>query len=515
MVLAFGDYRLDIACRELRRGDELIGIAPKVFDLLAYLVEQRHRVVSKDDLLRAVWAGRIVSESALTTRINAARRAIGDDGTGQRLIRTFRRKGIRFIGEVIELPGAPARILGSMALLDKPSIAVLPFRHLSADPDQEYFVDGIVEEITTAIARFTWLLVMARPSRLTTKDTRINLKQTARETGARYLLEGSVRKTGNRVRIGGRLIDTETGAHIWSERFDGTLEDVFDLQDRIASAVAGAIEPRLRRAEIARANSKSTENLDAYDLYLRAQAQANLRTEASMIESVRLARCALELDPLYAPAMARLALSQMMRRSRHWVADLGPDVEEGIGMARQAIAVGGDDPWVLDLAGLALATLAGDYENAIAALDRALVLNPNFALGFGHRALVLAYFNRPEAAIRSAEQAIRLSPFDPAMFAFCEALALAHLTLRRYSEGLGWAEAAIRENSGLPGLRYKLSLCGHLDRFEEARQCCCRIREARAEPTVTALVRDMPRGVAAEVASHFIEGLRKAQVPEG
>jgi adenylate cyclase len=289
---------------------------------------------------------------------------------------------------------------------------------------------------------------------------------------------------------------------------------VFDLQDRVAGAVAGAIEPRLRLAEIARASSKPTKNLDAYDLYLRAQAQANRRTEESMIESVRMARRALEIDPDYAPAMARLALSQMMRRSRHWVADPGPDIDEGIRMARQAIAVGRDDPLVLDLAGLALATLAGDYEAATAALDRALVLNPNFALGFGHRALILAYFNRPEAAILSAEQAIRLSPFDPAMFAFCEALALAHLTLGRYGEGLRWAEAAVRENSGLPGLRYKLSLCGHLGRHEEALECCCRIREAHAEPTISALSHDMPRAIASSVAERFIEGLRKAGVPE-
>ena len=183
-------------------------------------------------------------------------------------------------------------------------------------------------------------------------------------------------------------------------------------------------------------------------------------------------------------------------------------------MARQAIAIGRDDPWVLDLAGLALSTLAGDNEAAISALDRSIVLNPNFALGFGHRALVLAYLNRPDEAIVSAEQAIHLSPFDPAMFAFCEALALAHLILGRYSEGLHWAEAAMRENSGLPALRYKLSLCGHLGRQAEARECCCRMREAHADPTIAALSRDMPRGVVPEVAARFIEGLRKAGVPD-
>jgi len=510
VVLLFGEHRLDIGRRELRRRDELLELEPKVFDLLAFLVLNRDRVVSKDELIDAVWGGRIVSESALTTRINSVRRVLGDDGTTQRFIRTFIRKGIRFIAEVGELA---AQAPDSSPPPDQPSIAVLPFQNLSGDPEQEYFVEGMAAEITTAIARFTWLFVMARHSSLTGKGRASDPRQAARELGARYLLEGSVRKTGNRVRIAGQLIDTETGAHMWAERFDGTLEDVFDLQDRVASAVAGAIEPRLRLAEIARAGRKPAENLDAYDLYLRAQAQVNHRTEESLAESVRLARRALEIDPGYAPAMARLGLSQTMRRSRHWIPDQGPDVEEGIRMARQAIAVGRDDPWVLDLAGLALSTLAGDNEAAISALDRAIVLNPNFALGFGHRALILAYLNRPEEAITSAERAIRLSPFDPAMFAFCEALALAHLTLGRYEEGLRWAEAAIRENSGLPALRCKLSLCGHLGRYEEARECCCRMREAHAEPTIAALSCDMPKGVAPEVAESFIDGLCKAGVP--
>jgi TolB-like protein len=514
VVLAFGEHRLDIGRRELRYRDQLVELEPKAFDLLAFLVLNRDRVVSKDELIEAVWGGRIVSESALTTRINSVRRALGDDGTAQRFIRTFIRKGTRFIAEVGKLSEAAAPASVRTVPPEKPSIAVLPFQNLSGDPEQEYFVEGMVEEITTAIARFTWLLVIARNVSSTSTAREVDLKRAARELGVRYLLEGSVRKTRSRVRIAGQLIDSETGAHIWAERFDGTLEDVFDLQDQVASAVAGAIEPRLRLAEIARAGRKPTGNLNAYDLYLRAQAQVNQRTEESMAKPVRLARQALEIDPGYAPAMARLALSQAMRRSRHWVPDAGPDVDEGILMARQAIAVGRDDPWVLDLAGLALATLAGDNKAALSALDWAIVLNPNFALGFGHRALILAYLNRPEEAIVSAEQAIRLSPFDPAMFAFCEALALAHLILGRYGEGLRWAEAGIRENSGLPALRYKLSLCGHLGRYEDARECCCRIRQAHAEPTITALSRDLPKGVAPGVTDIFIEGLRKAGVPK-
>jgi TolB-like protein len=504
--LAFGQYRLEIERRELRRGAELIELEPKAFDLLAFLVQHRNRVVSKDDLLQAVWHGRIVSESALTTRLNAVRRAIGDDGSAQRLIRTFTRKGIRFVGEVTEI--------ADRALPDKPSIAVLPFQNMSGDPEQEYFADGMVEEITTAIARCPWLFVIARNSSFRYKGKPIDVNQTARELGVRYVLEGSVRKAGNRVRIAGQLIDSTTGAHVWVDRFEGTLDDIFELQDRVASGVVGAIEPRLRRAEAERAVRKPTASLDAYDLYWRAQAQAYKRTCESLAESIRLASLALELDPAYGPAMSRIALSRGMQRQRNWIPPSGLEAEEGIAMARQAIAAAGDDPWVLDFAGLALAQLAGDNDAALSALDRAIVLNPNFALAFGHRAVVLSYLNRPDEAIRSAHQAIRLSPLDPAIFSFYQALARAELAAGRYEAGLSWAEAALRENGGMPALRLKLSLCGYLGRHEEARACLSRVGEFHCEPTIAGIMRALPKGVVPELAARVAEGLRKAGLPE-
>lgn len=507
MVLAFGQYRLDIERRELRRGTELVELEPRAFDLLAFLIQHRDHVVSKDDLLQAVWHGRIVSESALTTRINAVRRALGDDGTAQRLIRTFTRKGVRFVGEVTQVADS--------AVSHKPSIAVLPFQNLSGDSEQDYFADGMVEEITTAIARCPGLFVIARNSSYVYKGKSVDVKQVARELGVRYVLEGSVRKAGNRVRIAGQLIDSATGAHMWADRFDGTLDDVFEFQDRVAGGVVGAIEPRLRRVEAERAGRKPTESLDAYDLQLRAQAQAYMRTREALAESVRLARLAVELDPTYGPAMARIALSRGMQRQRNWIPPARPEVEEGIAMARKAIAVAGDDPWVLDFAGLALAQLAGDNDAALSALDRAIVLNPNFAMAFGHRAVVLSYLDRPDEAIRSAHQAIRLSPFDPAMFSFYQALARAELAAGRYEAGLSWAEEAMRENGGMPALRLKLSLCGHLGRHEEACVCLSRAGEFHCEPTVTGIMRALPKGVVPELAARITDGLRKAGIPEG
>ncbi len=331
----------------------------------------------------------------------------------------------------------------------------------------------------------------------------------------RYVLEGSVRKAGNRVRIAGQLIDATTGAHIWADRFDGTLDDIFELQDQVASGGVGAIEPRLRLAEIERASRKPTENLDAYDLYLRAQAQVFKRTREGLAEAVRQMRRALEHDPGYAPAMAKIGGYRCLQRSRHWIPASGPEVEEGIRLAKQAIAITREDPDVLSVAGFALAFLAGDNEAALSAIDRAIVLNPNFAQAFGQRALVLVFLNRPDEAILAAQQAMRLSPLDPYTFLFVQAQAFAHLAAGRYEAGLPWADKALRENGGLPALRFKLSLCGHLGRLEEAKECLRHLREIHSEPTIASVMRDVSKGLAPEIAARMAEGLRKAGVPEG
>jgi TolB-like protein len=513
VVLAFDDYRLDIARRELRRGSALIKLEPKAFDLLAYLVRNRHRVVSKEEILQNIWNGRLVSESALTTRINAARSAIGDDGKTQTLLRTYVRSGYRFVGYISELPdGATPVTSRASPQSEKPLLAIRSFQNLSDDHEQDNLVDGIVEEIRTAIVRLPWLSVIARDSSFV--GNKVDTKQVAHELGVRYVLDGSVRKAGKRTRIAGQLIDATTNTCIWAGRFDASLDDIFELQDRAAIAFASGIEPKLRLAEIERARRKPSQNLDAYDLYLRAQAHVFKRTEESMAESVRAARNALEIDSSYAPAMARLALSQTMRRNRHWIKATGPEVEEAICMARQAIAGAANDPWVLDFAGLTLSSLASANEAALGALERATILNPNFALAFGHRGLILAYLNRPKEAILSVREAIRLSPFDPGRFSFCEALSLAHLAIGRYHSALRWAEEGLSENSGMPALRLKLSLCGHLGRVEEARECQRQVADIYSESMIAGLIDDMPKGLAPEIVNRIIEGLRKAGVPD-
>ncbi len=268
MRYLFEEYAFDTDRRELHRGADIVSVAPQVFDLLDYLIRNRERVVSKDDLINAIWNGRSVSDAALTTRLNVARSAIGDSGEQQRFIKTLPRKGFRFVGPVREAQRPPAsvavtdtpaqRLKPALPLPDKPSIAVLPFTNLSSDPEQDYFADGMVEDIITALSRFKALFVIARNSSFTYKGRAVDIKQVGRELGVRYVLEGSVRKAASRVRITGQLVDTATGAHLWADRFDGGVGDVFDLQDQVTESVVGAIAPAVEKAEIERAKRKPT-----------------------------------------------------------------------------------------------------------------------------------------------------------------------------------------------------------------------------------------------------------------
>jgi TolB-like protein len=273
----FEEYAFNTDRRELHRGAVVVSIAPQVFDLLEYLIRNRERVISKDDLINAIWNGRIVSDAALTTRLNAARSAIGDSGEEQRLIKTLPRKGFRFVGQVREAREAAGSNPGDAPenpppLPDKPSIAVLAFENMSGDPEQEYFADGMVEEIITALSRFKSLFVIARNSSFTFKGKAVDVKEVGRRLGVRYVLEGSVRKAAGKVRIAGQLIDAVTGAHLWADRFERDLTDVFALQDEVTVAVVSAIQPKLIQTEIAMATRRS-ENLTAYDCYLRAMQQ--------------------------------------------------------------------------------------------------------------------------------------------------------------------------------------------------------------------------------------------------
>ncbi len=402
-----------------------------------------------------------------------------------------------------------------LPLPEKPSLAVLPFQNMSGDPEQEYFADGIVEDLTTAISRLPWLFVIARNSSFTYKGRPVDVKQVARELGVRYVLEGSVRKAGNRVRIGGQLIDTTSGAHIWADRFDGELDDIFALQDQVASSVVGAIEPRLRHSEIERATRKPTQRLDAYDLYLRALAQFHKHSGEGTREAITLLKRALTVDPCYAPAASMIGLCLALRRARGGEPLSDAEIAEGLRLAGQAIEAGKDDPDVLWMAGDALSILAGEHATAASAIDRALVLNPNSAHAWMASGWVSGFQNRPSAAIEALQRAMRLSPLDPLGYMFSGGLAFAHLTAARYQDALEWADRSLRDQPRFgSAISVKVASCGHLGQIEEARDWLRRLIELRPELTIAGYKVSMATFLPPEILAIFVAGFRTAGLPE-
>jgi TolB-like protein len=527
----FGDHALDTDRRELRSGAEQISIGPQVFDLLVYLLKNRERVVSKDELFEAIWNGRIVSESTLTTHINAVRKAIGDTGEAQSLVRTVPRKGFRFVGEVREqqppkaqgaaIPAAIGQqdsndVPPPLTLPDKPSIAVLPFQNLSGDPEQEYFADGVVEDIIGALSRMRWLFVIARNSSFTYKGRAVELKQVGRELGVRYVLEGSVRKAVNRVRISGQLIDASTGAHLWADRFDGTLEDIFDLQDRVAASVVGAIAPQLELAEIARAKRKPTESLDAYDYYLRgiASLSQNPSDREANGNALRLFLKAIELDPDFAAAYGMAAWCYVWRKSNAWVTDHPKEIAEAERLARRAVELGKDDAVALARGGHALAYVLGEFDSGAAFTDQALVLNPNFAVGWMLSGLVRVYRGEPEAAIERLAHALRLSPLDPLSYVAQNAYAHAHFFAGRYEEASLWAEKVLR---GQPDYQLALRVFAAANalagRQTEAGKAVTHLRRLDPALRISNLKDRYPLRRPEDLA-RYGEGLRMAGVPK-
>ena len=524
MLYLFEDCGLDTDRRELYRATSLISVEPKVFDLLVYVIRNRDHVVSKDDLIATIWNGRIVSESALTTCINAARTALGDSGEVQRLIKTLPRKGIRFVGIVREEEGKPAAVAPtvaipepshpSLALPDKPSIAVLPFENLSGDPGQEYFADGMVEDIITALSRMRWLFVIARNSSFTYKGCAVDVRQVGRELGVRYVLEGSVRKAGNRVRIAGQLIDASTGTNMWADRFEGQLEDIFDLQDQVTASVVGAIAPKLEQAEIERAQRKPTENLDAYDHFLRGMACVHRWTQEANAEALRHFAKAIQLDSDFAAAYGMAARCYAQRKGSGWTIDRPKETAEAERLARRAATLGRDDAVALYAAGMALAFVVGDLDGGAASIARALVLNPNSAWGWLFSGWVKVWLGEPQLAIEQVAHAMRLSPSDPHVFNMQAAAASAHFFAGRYAEASSWAEAAVREQPNHLIGQCILAASGALgERLTGARNAM--ILLCQLDPTLRlSNLKDLVPLKRSEDLAKLAEGLRKAGLPE-
>ena len=402
----------------------------------------------------------------------------------------------------------------TLALPNKPSIAVLPFQNMSGDPDQEYFADGMVEEIITALSRMSWLFVIARNSSFTYKDRTVDVKQVGQELGVRYVLEGSVRKSSNRVRVTGQLIDAATATHLWADRFEGGLEDIFDLQDRVTMSVVGAIAPKLQQAEIERAKRKPTGSLDAYDYFLRGMASFYQWTKQDNGEALRHFYKAIELDPDFASAFGMASFCYVLRKVNGWMADHIQETAEGSRLAQRAADLGRDDAVALGTAGQTFAYLAHDLDFAVALIDRALMLNPNLVATWLFSGWVRDWLGEPEVALDHLKHALRLSPLDPLIFRVQGAIALAHFLAGRYDELSSWAEKALQNNSRfLPAMLFAAASNALAGRLAEAKKAMSRASEI--DPTMqVCIIKDWTPLRRAGDLARFEDGLRKAGLPE-
>jgi TolB-like protein len=515
----FYDQRLDTDRRELRRGSEAIAMEPQVFDLLVYLVENRHRVVSKDDLFASIWGGRIVSDSTLTSRINAARKAVGDSGDEQKLIRTIARKGFRFVADVRRPPGgAPAHTVPAdekrepsrpaLPLPDRLAIAVLPFTNMTDDPAQEYFSDGISEDIITALSKLRWFFVIARNSSFIYKGKAVHLKQIADELGVGYVVEGSVRKVGERVRITAQLNDVATGRHIWAERYDRDLADVFAVQDDITEAIVAAIEPQLYAAENFRARRKPPDSMDAWDLVMRALSHYWRVTRQDNVVAQALLEKATAIDPNYGQAFGVLATSHTFSAHMGWedMATAAPIAERA---AASAILADSEDPWAhFALGGVYL--FARRFDDSMAEFEAALRLNPNFSLARGYYGLALAYCGRWKEAAAAVQRALRLSPRDPLAAVYSGIASYAQFVGRNYDEAMRLAREGIRQRADFVGAhRVLTAAAGMAGQTDIAKAALQKLRHAQPNISLGWITEQMPIQHDAE-REHYLEGFRRA-----
>ena len=517
----FDDCALDLERRELRRAGAMVAVEPQVFDLLTYLIRNRQRVVSKGDLLESVWKGRSVSDSALANRINAARTALGDSGEDQKLIRTLPRKGFRFIGQVAEETVAeetaeavatPAGLHPSprrLALPDQPSIVVLPFVDMSPEQNEGHFADGITEDLITGLARIRWLFVIARNSAFVYKNRAVDVKQVSQELGVRYVLEGSVRRSGQRMRINVQLVDATKGVHEWAERYDRDVGEVFAVQDEITGNVAASVEPHVLAAEGSRAAFISPPDLGAWELVARAQSHFWRLTEPDYETTIACLRHALERSPDFAPAHALLGFALVFAAHMGWV-DKGQSVPIGRRHAERAIALDDRNPWGYSALGYA-AMMQRRTEESIAAFRQAVALNPSSAAAHSHLSHGLAFAGLSDEAIKHGETAMRLSPVDPEMARFLGGLAIAHYTARRFDEAVRCTRENLRLRPGFQGAqRLHAASLAQSGCIGEARAFLSIVRRTHRPPLTIAWARENVPYQTPELIELFVDGLRKA-----
>jgi TolB-like protein/DNA-binding winged helix-turn-helix (wHTH) protein len=542
VALRFGDCEIDLGRHELRRSDRVVPVEPQVFDLLLHLVRNRSRVVSKDELIDAIWQGRIVSEAALSSRMSAARRAIGDTGEDQRLIRTLHKRGFRFVGRVDEDPapsgaskdsaispptipsqsadaaepqgesvrdGAAARA-PVLELPDKPWIAVLPFVNMSGNPDQDYFADGLTEDIITGLSQQQWFFVIARNSTFAFKNEAIDVRAVASQLGVRYVLEGSVRRAAGRVRVTGQLIDAAHGVHMWGEKYDRELADIFELQDDITQRVIGSVGPEILAAEAARIRRKPPNSMDAWDLVMRALPHMWRVSADEQRRAQQLLQQAIALDAEYAHAHALLGWTYISMFNLDSRTPIGEFTERALEAGARAVDLNEEEPWGHLVLGLGHARRRRP-DAAITHLSISLDLNPSFALAHAGMGYAMACGGQPECGLKAVERARRLSPRDPFLAIYAPTVRyMALFALGRYEEAVTVcrATAALHPNHAGAWRLMTVSL-GLLGRIDEAREALAHTLTLQPDLT-SAHVTNNTVFADPSVRSQFLLGLRRA-----
>jgi TolB-like protein len=505
-ALTFGRYRLQPR-GGLMSGRREIKLTPKALALLSFLAERPGEVISKDDLFAAVWPETTVGDAALVTCIQELRGALRDDARQPRYIETLHRRGYRFIGKP-----APAKDAGenvpALPLPDRPSIVVLPFANMSDDPGQEHFADGISEDLITGLARIRWLFVIARNSSFVYKNRAVDVKEVSRALGVRYVLEGSVRRAGNRLRISAQLIDATTGGHHWAEQYDRELGDIFAVQDEITRSVVAAIEPRLLAAEGVRAFSRSPDDLGAWELVARAQTYVwRLTREDNEAAREALTR-AVAAYPDYAPARSLLAFCLVFAAHNGWIArDEG--LKTGHEHVLRAVALDELDQWGQIALGYS-SMMERRTEESLAAFRRGVNLNPSSAAAHCYLSHGLAFAGQDAEAIAHGEEAIRLSPLDPETAMFLGGIAVSHYVGGRYAEAVRYSEELVRLRPGFHGAqRLRCASLAQIGRVDEARSLLAALRRAHPELTIEWIRTSVPYQTP-ELMDRFLAGMRKA-----
>jgi len=520
MQFVFADHILDIERRELRRGVDLIAVEPQVLDLLIYLVENRGHVVGKDDLISSIWGGRIVSDATLSSRISAARKALGDNGNEQKLIRTIARKGFRFVGSAhvqsnregavttVSSRQIQERRRSAFPPPDRPAIAVLPFTNLSSDRKLECFSDGLSEDLITALSKLRWFFVVARTSSFIYKGKTVHMREVAAELGVGYVVEGSVRKSGDRVRITVELIDAGTGAHIWAERYDRELADVFAVQDEITEAILAAVEPQLYAAENLRAKRKLPDSVDAWDLSMWALSHYWRVTREDSLLGQALLEKATAIDPNYSQAFGALAASHTFSAHMGW-ADMAATAPIAERAALSALQADSEDPW----AHYALGNthlFKRRFDDSLAEFELALRLHPNFSLAHGSYGMTLAYCGRWREGDLAVRRVMHLGPRDPFSAIYCGVAAYAQFVGRNYDEAIRLSRKSLRQRSDFVGAHRVLTAAAAMaGQHDSAKLALQELRRAQPNISLAWISSQLPIKQDAD-REHYLEAFRCA-----